>query len=101
WGHSKGMLVWGDSGDGLVLQVSTPSWPAAASHDRPRGAGDNTLGCVLNNNVKFSQHFFALALTHDDVLALLRALANSSVVTDPSDPQIVSSGGPMDIQALV
>lgn len=27
WGHSKGMLAWDASGDGLVLQVSTPSWP--------------------------------------------------------------------------
>lgn len=65
WGHSKGMVAWDDSGDGLVLQVTTPSWPGAGSRSHPRENGDNTLGCVLNNNVKFSQHFFALALTHE------------------------------------
>jgi hypothetical protein len=27
WGHSKGMAAWNDSGDGFVLQVTTPSWP--------------------------------------------------------------------------
>ena len=31
WGHSKGMLAWNENGDGLVLQVTTPSWPAAGS----------------------------------------------------------------------
>ena len=36
WGHSKGTLVWNDAGEGLVLQVTTPSWPAAGSRDHPR-----------------------------------------------------------------
>lgn len=36
WGHSKGMLAWNDAGDGLVLQVTTPSWPAAGSSQSPR-----------------------------------------------------------------
>jgi hypothetical protein len=31
WGHSKGMVAWNDAGDGLVMQVTTPSWPAAGS----------------------------------------------------------------------
>jgi len=101
WGHSKGMLVWNDAGNGLVLQVTTPSWPGAGSSAHPRTQGDNTLGCVLNNNVKFSQHFFALSLTHEDLLKLLQALGNASVVTDPGNPQIVNSGGPADVQALV
>jgi hypothetical protein len=35
-GHSKGMLAWDDSGNGLVLQVSTPSWPASGSSGSPR-----------------------------------------------------------------
>ena len=26
WGHSKGLVAWNDGGEGLVLQVSTPSW---------------------------------------------------------------------------
>ena len=29
WGHSKGMVAWNDDGEGVVMQVSTPSWPAA------------------------------------------------------------------------
>jgi hypothetical protein len=101
WGHSKGMLVWNDSGDGMVLQVSTPSWPGAGSHTHPRANDDNTLGCVLNNNVKFSQHFFALKLTHADLVDVLQALTNASVVTDPGNSQIVSNGGPADVSALV
>src|SRR5262249_26476913 len=28
WGHSKGIVVWNDRGEGLVSQVTTPSWPA-------------------------------------------------------------------------
>jgi hypothetical protein len=32
---------------------------------------------------------------------VLTALGNSSVVTDPSKPQIVKNGGPADVQALV
>jgi hypothetical protein len=101
WGHSKGMLVWNDAGDGLVLQVTTPSWPGAGSSAHPRTNGDNSLGCIVNNNVKFSQHFFALSLTHEDLLKVLQALGNASIVTDPGNPQIVSSGGPADVQALV
>jgi len=42
-----------------------------------------------------------LKLTRDDVAAVLKALANASVVTNPKDPQVVSNGGPPDIQALV
>lgn len=101
WGHSKGMLVWNDSGEGLVLQVTTPSWPAAGTKDRPRVSDGNTLGCVKDNNVLVSQHFFALKLSKDDVVAVLNALQNASVVTDPSNPQLVNNGGPPDIQNLV
>ncbi len=101
WGHSKGMLAWDNAGEGLVLQVTTPSWPGAGSRTHRRENDDNTLGCVLNNNVKFSQHFFALTLTHEDLIAVLKALSNASVVTDPGNPQIVSNGGPEDIKALV
>jgi len=101
WGHSKGMLAWDDAGDGFVLQVSTPSWPAAGSKNFPRNNDGNTLGCVIDNDVEVSQHFFSLKLTKDDVVKVLTALGNASVVTDPKDPQIVNNGGPADIQKLV
>ena len=36
-GHSKGMLAWNENGDGIVLQVSTPSWPGAGMPAKKRG----------------------------------------------------------------
>ena len=63
WGHSKGMVAWNDSGEGFVLQVTTPSWPAAGSKQFPRKTDGNTLGCVKDNDVQVSQDFFALKLT--------------------------------------
>jgi hypothetical protein len=101
WGHSKGMLAWNVSGEGFVLQVTTPSWPASGSKDNPRKTDGNTLGCVKDDNVKVSQHFFALKLTEADVVKVLNALANASVVTDPNNPQIVNNGGPATVQSLV
>ena len=101
WGHSKGMLAWNESGEGLVLQVSTPSWPAAGSKHFPRTTDGNTLGCVKDDDVKVSQHFFSLKLTKDDVVNVLKGLKNASVVTDPQNHQIVNIGGPPDIQLLV
>ncbi|MGA2259393.1 MAG: deoxyribonuclease II family protein [Thermoguttaceae bacterium] len=100
-GHSKGMLVWNNDGNGFVLQVSTPSWPASGSSQTPRKTDGNTLGCVKDDDVLVSQHFFALKLTKDDVVTVLKALENASVVTDPTQPQIVNNGGPADIQELV
>ena len=100
-GHSKGVLAWDSDGNGLVMQVSTPSWPAAGNPDNPRKSDGNSLGCVKDNDVLVSQHFFAFKLTHNDVVQVLKAVANASVVTDPSDPQIVKNGGPSDVQALV
>jgi len=100
WGHSKGMIAWDDDGDGFVMQVSTPSWPASGSASHPRTDG-NTLGCVSDNDVKVSQHFFALKLNKDDVVKVLQGLQNASVVTDPGNLQIVFNGGPSDIQTLV
>jgi hypothetical protein len=67
----------------------------------PRETDGNTLGCVADDNVLVSQHFFALKLNKSDVANVLAALANASVVTDPTNPQIVHSGGPDDIQKLV
>jgi Deoxyribonuclease II len=101
WGHSKGMLAWDDSGAGVVLQVSTPSWPAAGSSAHPRKSDGNTLGCVGDDDVKVSQHFFALKLSKEDVVSVLDALQNASVVTDVADPQIVANGGPADVQDAV
>jgi len=101
WGHSKGMLAWNDDGNGMVLQVSTPSWPASGSSNEPRQTDGNTLGCVRDNDVLVSQHFFALKLNQADVVMVLKALANASVVTDPTKLQIVNNGGPADIQELV
>ncbi len=101
WGHSKGLLAWNDLGEGLVMQVSTPSWPASGSAAHPRQNDGNTLGCVKDDNVEVSQHFFSLKLTKDDLVTVLQALQNASVVTDPSNPQIVRNGGPADVQTLV
>jgi len=101
WGHSKGLLAWDDAGAGLVLQVTTPSWPAAGSAETPRSGDGNTLGCVSDDDIEVSQHFFSLKLTKEDVVAVLKAMANASVVTDPGNPQLINNGGPTDIQALV
>ena len=101
WGHSKGLLAWNDTGNGFVMQVSTPSWPAAGSKSHPRQTDGNTLGCIKDDDVMVSQHFFALTLNKNDVVSVLQALGNASVVTDPSNSQIVSNGGPQDIQQLV
>ena len=101
WGHSKGMLAWNEAGEGFVLQVTTPSWPAAGSKGSPRKTDGNTLGCVKDDDVLVSQHFFAMKLTVDDVIKVLKALQNASVVTDPTNPQIASNGGPEEVQQLV
>lgn len=101
WGHSKGMIAWNDAGEGLVMQVTTPSWPAAGSAQAPRNSDGNTLGCVKDDNVEVSQHFFALKLSKEDLLAVLAALQNASVVTDTQNSQIVENGGPNDVQQAV
>ena len=101
WGHSKGMVAWDETGNGMVMQVSTPSWPASGSDSWPRLYDGNTLGCVYDDNVEVSQHFFALKLDKNDLVKVLQALQNASVVTDPTNPQIVRNGGPSDIQGLV
>ena len=101
WGHSKGMVAWNEQGDGMVLQVSTPSWPGSGSHASPRNTG-NTLGAIGDDNdIEVAQHFFALKLSKDDLVTVLNALINASVATDTSQPSIVRNGGPTDVQALV
>jgi hypothetical protein len=101
WGHSKGMIAWDADGDGFVMQVSTPSWPGSGSAAHPRQGDGNTLGCVADDDVLVSQHFFALKLDKSDLVAVLKGMANASVVTDPSNAELVNNGGPADIQALV
>ncbi len=100
WGHSKGMAAWNDDGEGFVLQVSTPSWPASASRAQPRQNDGNTLGCINDDDIEVSQHFFAVKLTKDDLAAVLTALANASVATSQDQPSIFNNGGPTDIQVL-
>jgi hypothetical protein len=101
WGHSKGMLAWNDDGEGFVMQVTTPSWPASGNKKFPRKTDGNTIGCVEDNDVLVSQHFFALQLTKNGLIKVLNALQNASVVTDVTNPQIVNNGGPSDVQQLV
>ncbi len=102
WGHSKGLLAWDESGSGLVMQVSTPSWPASGSRDQPRGPHDgNTLGYVKDDDVEVSQHFFCLQLTMSDVLAVLEALINAKVATETDSKPLVNTGGPKEITSLV
>lgn len=101
WGHSKGVVAWNQAGEGLVLQVSTPSWPGSGSKEDPRETG-NTLGAIGDDDdIEVSQHFFALKLGKDDLVAVLKALANASVATDAGQPSIVRNGGPADVLELV
>jgi hypothetical protein len=122
-GHSKGMAAWNQDGEGFVLQVSTPSWPASGRYDVSRNSAEtingvkkklvnkktgkpyeldyNTLGCIDDDDVEVAQHFFCLKLTKADLVNVLKGLANASVVTDPTQPALCNNGGPADVQALV
>ena len=100
WGHAKGVLAWDNTGSGFVIQVSTPSWPASGSAQHPRANDGNTLGCIQDDDVLVSQHFFALKLTPADVAIVLAGLANASVVTKPGVPQLFNAGGPANLQGL-
>jgi hypothetical protein len=100
WGHSKGVLAWNDAGEGVVMQVTTPAWPGSGTDKHPRAAG-NTLGCIAKpNNLKAAQHFFALKLNKDGVMAVLQGLANAGVVTDWHQPQLARLDGPDDVVKL-
>ena len=121
-GHSKGMAAWNADGEGFVLQVSTPSWPASGSHKFSRNSDKtinavkkglkdakgkpiqldyNTVGCIDDDDVEVAQHFFCLKLTKDDLVNVLKGLANASVATDPTIPAVCNNGGPADVRALV
>ncbi len=99
-GHSKGMVAWNGDGEGFVMQVSTPSWPGSLSASFPRHMDGNTLGCMNDDDIEVSQHFFALKINHADLCIVLQALANSSVATSKAQPSIFNNGGPADVQAL-
>ena len=102
WGHSKGMLAWNDNGDGFVLQVSTPSWPASGSVNHPRLNDGNTLGCVSDDDVKVSQHFFCLKVNEEDVKNILYGLYNASIVTHNVPPLINTDAGcPASLRSYV
>ena len=48
-----------------------------------------------------SQHFFATVLTSSDTEAVLTALSTASVVTDPSNPQLVKlTNGPSSLASI-
>lgn len=107
WGHSKGMLAWNAQGEGLVMQVTTPSWPASGNPKFPRPGDGNTLGCVNDDNVEWSQHFFALRLTEPDLVSVLHGMADASVVTGAQAVDqaaleaVVNNGGPQEVQDAV
>ena len=101
WGHSKGLLAWDADGNGLLLQVTTPSWPGAGNKADPRKQDGNSLGCVNDDNVDLSQSFFSLKLSKDDLLKVLAALQTEGAVTDPKNLQIVKARGPQDVQDAV
>ena len=98
WGHSKGVIAWDALGRGIVMQVTTPSWPGSGTAAAPRRDDGNTLGCISDDDVKAAQHFFAVRLTPTDTAHVLDALANASVVTDIANPQLARVGGPAEIR---
>lgn len=100
WGHSKGILAWNDAGEGMIMQVTTPDWPGSGTSRHPRGRG-NTLGCCGDDNIGFSQHFFALRLSPEDLMHVLAAMSRANVCTDTSNPQVVQNGGPALVRHLV
>jgi hypothetical protein len=77
--------------------VSTPSWPASGNAKYPRKSDGNTLGCVRDDDVMVSQHFFALKLNPADVAIVLAGLANASIPTKNGNPQIFNVGGPANL----
>jgi hypothetical protein len=101
WGHSKGMAAWNADGEGMVLQVSTPSWPASGSRKHPRQNDGNTLGYIDDDDIEVSQHFFSLKLSPADLQVILAGLVNAHVGTDKSKAELVNNGGPDAIQGLV
>jgi hypothetical protein len=102
WGHSKGALAWDSNGVGFVLQVSTPDWPGNGDKSRSRESQGNTLGCIVDDDAKVAQHFFALRLGNaNDTQVVLEALGRASVATDPTNSELVKlSDGPPGLASL-
>jgi hypothetical protein len=95
WGHSKGMIAWNDAGDGLVMQVTTPDWPGAGSKHSPRQDEGNTLGCTKkDNDIKVSQHFFALNLSKIALDWMLQeAKAAGLLIDDNKEKEVLGVSG--------
>lgn len=101
WGHSKGAMAWDENGDGFIMQVTTPDWPGSGDSSIPRPTQGNTLGCIEDDNVEVAQHLFSLKLSPADTEDVLKALHRASVVTDPSNAQLVKlTTGPSNLAAL-
>jgi hypothetical protein len=102
WAHSKGAMAWDESGNGFIMQTSTPDWPGSGTSKKNRPTQGNTLGCIKDDNVEVAQHLFALKLTASDTKAVLTALRKASVVTDPKNSQLVKvTNSPSDLKSLV
>jgi hypothetical protein len=102
WAHAKGLLAWDDQGQGLLLQVTTPSWPHSGSARDVNPLG-NTLGCINRDNpIKYSQHFFAVRLSKADVVLMLQSLANAGIATVPGVDQVfhIRAQSPADLAQL-
>jgi len=84
------------------MHVTTPDWPGSGDPTQPRTQQGNTLGCVVDDNVEVAQHFFALRLpSAADTQEVLLALQKASVVTDPSNSQLVKlSDSPAELASL-
>jgi len=102
WGHSKGVMAWGEDGTGFIMQVTTPDWPGSGSSSKPRAEQGNTLGCCKDDNVKVAQHFFAMRLQSlEDTKTVLLGLQRASVATDPNNAQLVKlTSGPSELSSL-
>ena len=88
WAHAKGVIAWDDQGNGILLQVTTPSWPGAGGAGSPRKGDGNTLGCTGRNNLLYAQHFFALKLSPNDTAVVLQAAYNAGVPTRTDMDQV-------------
>eukprot|EP00656_Telonema_subtile_P051572 TRINITY_DN6973_c0_g1_i3.p2 TRINITY_DN6973_c0_g1~~TRINITY_DN6973_c0_g1_i3.p2 ORF type:complete len:188 (+),score=32.99 TRINITY_DN6973_c0_g1_i3:720-1283(+) len=83
------------------MQVSTPDWPGSGNSSIARSKQGNTLGCIADDNIKVSQHFFGIKLEPLDTAAVLQGLQTASVVTDPHNPQLVRlNDSPADLKDL-
>ena len=76
--HSKGAMIVGKSGRGVILNASTPDFPDPDS---------NVLGCSEDDNTEVTQHFFAASLPIDAMYKWKKAMVNAELcqVNDVDD----------------